>query len=62
MSALAQTPPSPIRLDPHLDLSDYEADADLMVLNLGPQHPSTHGVFRVKLVLDGEIKIGRAHV
>jgi len=45
------------RPDPYLDLHDYEADADLMVLNLGPQHPSTHGVFRIKLVMDGEVII-----
>ena len=27
---------------------------ELMVLNMGPHHPSTHGVFRVVLGLDGE--------
>ncbi len=27
---------------------------DTMVINLGPQHPSTHGVLRVMLELDGE--------
>ncbi|MCL4105530.1 UNVERIFIED_CONTAM: hypothetical protein GTU68_057405 [Idotea baltica] len=26
-----------------------------MVLNMGPQHPSTHGVLRMELVTDGEI-------
>src|SRR3970040_962972 len=24
------------------------------VVNIGPQHPSTHGVFRMRLTLDGE--------
>jgi NADH-quinone oxidoreductase subunit C/D len=27
---------------------------DMVVVNLGPQHPSTHGVFRMAVVLDGE--------
>src|SRR5580765_7006445 len=25
-----------------------------MVLNIGPQHPATHGVLRLRIVLDGE--------
>ncbi len=41
--------------DPYLDLKTYDADADLMTLSLGPQHPSTHGVFRIVLHLDGEV-------
>ncbi|MGH9792344.1 MAG: hypothetical protein ACRD5W_14135, partial [Candidatus Acidiferrales bacterium] len=31
--------------------------AKAMVLNMGPQHPSTHGVLRVVLELDGETVI-----
>ncbi len=45
------------RADPYLDIEDYDPDADLMALNMGPQHPSTHGVLRVKLYLDGEVCI-----
>ena len=26
-----------------------------MVINIGPQHPSTHGVLRLEVVTDGEI-------
>ncbi len=29
-------------------------DDDLMVINMGPQHPSTHGVLRMVLTLNGE--------
>jgi NADH-quinone oxidoreductase subunit D len=32
---------------------DRLATAD-MILNIGPQHPSTHGVLRLQIVLDGE--------
>ena len=28
--------------------------SDPYVLNIGPQHPSTHGVFRLRVVMDGE--------
>jgi NADH-quinone oxidoreductase subunit D len=31
--------------------------SDLMRLNVGPQHPSTHGVLRLEVVLDGEIVV-----
>ena len=29
--------------------------AEPFVLNIGPQHPSTHGVFRLRVVMDGEV-------
>lgn len=41
-------------------LRTYEArlaaiGAEEMVINMGPQHPSTHGVLRLQLVTDGEL-------
>jgi NADH-quinone oxidoreductase subunit D len=33
-------------------------DANELLLNMGPQHPATHGVLRVKLKLDGERVLG----
>jgi len=53
------------------------AEDRTMIINMGPQHPSTHGVLRLLLEIDGEtvvrmmpdigylhtgIEIGRAHV
>ena len=32
-------------------------DNNTMILNMGPQHPSTHGVLRVVLELDGEVVV-----
>jgi NADH-quinone oxidoreductase subunit D/NADH-quinone oxidoreductase subunit C/D len=29
-------------------------ETDHIIVNIGPQHPSTHGVFRVAVILDGE--------
>src|SRR5678815_701256 len=38
---------------PQLDIEQGEITQKL-VLNMGPQHPSTHGVLRLVLELDGE--------
>ena len=38
-------------------LSNFEAEGDedqTMIINMGPQHPSTHGVLRIMLELQGE--------
>jgi NADH-quinone oxidoreductase subunit D len=38
---------------PDTDLPDFETAA--MEINMGPQHPSTHGVCRLEIVVDGEL-------
>ena len=34
--------------------SDEELATDQLIINLGPQHPSTHGVFRMVVLLEGD--------
>jgi NADH-quinone oxidoreductase subunit D len=40
-------------LDPN-DIDVERRDDETMIINMGPQHPSTHGVLRLMLELDGE--------
>jgi NADH-quinone oxidoreductase subunit D len=38
-------------------VSNRAIEGETMLLNMGPQHPSTHGVLRLLLELDGEVVI-----
>lgn len=38
-------------------VSDRAIEGETMMLNMGPQHPATHGVLRMLVELDGEIVI-----
>jgi NADH-quinone oxidoreductase subunit D len=48
MSASAYIPAPPL-LEPIA-----ESEEQLLEISMGPQHPSTHGVFRMNVILDGE--------
>ncbi len=37
------------------DLVEFDVRTDEILVNMGPQHPSTHGVLRVVLRTDGEV-------
>ncbi len=67
MAARATTTPSELsreqgmsatlRMPEGFDVDDYNvetADDNTMIINMGPQHPSTHGVLRLMMELDGE--------
>lgn len=46
----ASTPPA----DAVVRSAAFDPDSGRMILNMGPSHPSTHGVLRIVLELDGE--------
>jgi NADH-quinone oxidoreductase subunit D len=45
--------PEGVAVDP-ADIDIEQSDDETMIINMGPQHPSTHGVLRLMLELDGE--------
>lgn len=47
------SPPKQYELRPKF-APDGNGSTDLLEISMGPQHPSTHGVFRMDVVLDGE--------
>jgi NADH-quinone oxidoreductase subunit D len=53
VGSVIQLPEGPV-LDPR-QLDVDKPDDETMIINMGPQHPSTHGVLRLMLELDGEV-------
>ncbi|RXK51159.1 hypothetical protein EAF64_00485 [Halorientalis pallida] len=52
-----QTAPQVVPLREHADplqADDRHEDSDTMFINIGPHHPSTHGVLHLETTLDGE--------
>jgi len=52
VGAVLRLPESGRGLDSDIDIE--VSDDETMIINMGPQHPSTHGVLRLMIELDGE--------
>src|ERR1700738_2370944 len=37
--------------------TESTSERELLTVNMGPQHPSTHGALRLELLLDGEVVV-----
>lgn len=48
---------SPLNRSEPLKYKESDLKTEEMIVNLGPQHPSTHGVLRLEVVTDGEIVV-----
>ncbi len=53
VGAVLRLPEGPIVDPTQIDIE--RPDDETMIINMGPQHPSTHGVLRLMLELDGEV-------
>ena len=42
-------------VDDYIDSQEPSSEDERMIVNMGPQHPSTHGVLRLQVELEGEI-------
>ena len=42
-------------VDDYIDSEEPSSEDERMIVNMGPQHPSTHGVLRLQVELEGEI-------
>ena len=42
-------------IDDYIDLEQSSNEDERMIVNMGPQHPSTHGVLRLQVELEGEV-------
>ena len=61
MNSIAELPPRSFAVKPKLD-GHGEPMGELLEISMGPHHPSTHGVFRMDVVLDGEEVVKLKHV
>ncbi len=49
------TPYSPLAASEPLKYQESDLKSEEMIINVGPQHPATHGVLRLEVISDGEI-------
>ena len=54
---ISQGSPIPTKIVPAEAVEPRRLRTEEMILNVGPQHPSTHGVLRLEVVLDGEMVV-----